>query len=70
MTSNQSQIIEQAKHTYSFLGKAFKKNLKTIENQSKKQIKAIEEHGKQSAKSNTLVGKDNVPTIKGTIMQV
>ena len=33
LPSNQQQIIEQAKLTYSSLGKAFEKQIKTIENQ-------------------------------------
>ena len=36
LPSNQQQIIEQAKFTYSPLGKAFKKQIKTIEDQEKK----------------------------------
>ena len=40
--SNQQQIIEQAKFTYSPLGKAFEKQIKTIEDQVKKQIDALE----------------------------
>ena len=40
---NQQQIIEQAKFTYSSLGKAFKKQTKTIEDQGEKQIKAIQD---------------------------
>ena len=36
LPSNQQQIIEQAKFTYSLLGKAFKKQTKTIEDQGKK----------------------------------
>ena len=40
-------MIEQAKFTYSLLGKAFEKQTKTIEDQGKKQIKATENHGKQ-----------------------
>ena len=40
--SNQQQIIEQAKFTYSHLGKAFEKQTKTIEDQGKKQIKTIQ----------------------------
>ena len=35
LPSNQQQIIEQAKFTYSPLGKAFEKQTKTIENQGK-----------------------------------
>ena len=41
LPSNQQQIIEQTKFTYSSLGKAFEK-LKTIEDQGKKQIDAVE----------------------------
>ena len=41
LPSNQQQIIEQAKFTYSPLGKAFEKQIKTIEDQGEKQIKAI-----------------------------
>ena len=40
LPSNQQQIIEQAKFTYSPLGKAFEKQTKTI----KKQIKAIQDN--------------------------
>ena len=44
--SNQQQIIEKAKFTYSPLGKAFeKKQIKTIEDQGEKQMKAIQEQG-------------------------
>ena len=43
--SNQKQIIEQAKFTYSPLGKAFEKQIKTIEDQGEKQIKAIQDQG-------------------------
>ena len=41
LPSNQQQIIEQAKFTYSPLGKAFEKQIKTVEDQGKKQIDAI-----------------------------
>ena len=36
LPSNQQQIIEQAKFTYSLLGKAFEKQTKTIKDQEKK----------------------------------
>ena len=42
LPSNQQQIIEQAKFTYSPLGRAFEKQIKTIENQGKTQIDALE----------------------------
>ena len=43
LTTNQQQIIQQANFTYSPLGKAFEKQIKTIEDQGKKQVKAIQE---------------------------
>ena len=43
LSSNQQQIIEQAKFTYSPLGKAFEKQIKTNEDQGEKQIKALED---------------------------
>ena len=42
LPSNQQQIIEQAKFTYSPLGKAFEKQIKTIEDQGQKQVEALE----------------------------
>ena len=42
LLSDQKRIIEQAKFTYSPLGKAFEKRIKTIENQAEKQIIALE----------------------------
>ena len=42
LLSNQQQIIEQIKFTYSPLGKAFDKQIKTIEDQGKKQVDALE----------------------------
>ena len=41
LPSNQQQIIEQAKFTYSPLGKAFEKQIKTTDDQGKKQIDAV-----------------------------
>ena len=43
LPSNEQQIIEQAKFTYSPLEKAFEKQIKTIEDQGEKQIKALED---------------------------
>ena len=45
LPSNQQQMIEQAKFTYSPLGKAFEKQIKTIEDQGQEQIKAIQDQG-------------------------
>ena len=44
LPSNQQQIIQQAKFTYSPLGKALEKQIKTIEDQGKKQVKAIQDN--------------------------
>ena len=43
LPSNQQQIIQQAKFTYSPLGKAFEKQIKTIEDQGEKQVKTIQD---------------------------
>ena len=42
LPSNQEQIIEQTKLTYSPLVKAFEKQTKTIEDQGKKQVEVLE----------------------------
>ena len=39
--SNQQQITEQAKFTYSPLGKTFEKQVKTIEDQGQKRVKPL-----------------------------
>ena len=41
LPSNQQQMIEQTKCTYSPLGKDFDKQIKTIEDQGKKQVDAL-----------------------------
>ena len=55
MPSDQSRIIEQAKFSYSPLGKAFEKQIKTIEDQEIKQVEALKalkpEENKQDIKS-------------------
>ena len=42
LPSNQQQIIQHAKFTYSPLGRALEKQRKTIEDQGKKQVVALE----------------------------
>ena len=54
LPSNQQQIIEQTKFTYSPLGKAFDKQIKTIEDQGKKQVDPL----------NTLKSDNNKSEIK------
>ena len=57
LPSNQQQVIEQAKFTYSPLGKAFEKQIKTIEDQGKKQVDAL-----NTLKSNNqLTNEDPIP---------
>ena len=53
LPSNQQQLIEQGKFTYSPLGKAFEKQTKTIKDQGEKQVKAI-----QNNKNNWLILKN------------
>ena len=58
LPSNQTQIIEQAKSTYSPLRKVFEKQTKKIVEQRKKQIKTIEDQrGKQMKALENIVGK-------------
>ena len=45
LPSNEQQIIEQAKFTYSHLERAFEKQIKMIEDQGEKQIKVIQDQG-------------------------
>ena len=52
LPSNKQQIIEQAKFTYSPLGKAFEKQIKSIEDQGEKQIKVIQSNKQQSISDN------------------
>ena len=59
LPSNKQQIIEQAKFTYSPLGKAFEKQTKTIEDQGEKQIKAIQDN-KQLQLTNDYDYKDKL----------
>ena len=42
LPSNQQQIIEQAKFAYSSLGKAFEKQINTIEDKGKQQVEVLE----------------------------
>ena len=57
LPSNQQQIIEQGGFTYSLLGKAFEKQIKTIEDQGKKQVEALS----TLKSSNQLTTEDVIP---------
>ena len=61
LPSNQQQIIEHAKFTYSPLGKAFEKQTKTIEDQGEKQIKAIQNNKKQRANTQEITIQNIIP---------
>ena len=63
LPSNQQQIIEQAKFTYSPLGKAFEKQTKTIEDQGERQIKAIQNQGEIKTIKNYTYDYENTPLI-------
>ena len=61
LPSNQQQIIEQAKFTYSPLGTAFEKQTITIEDQGEKQIKAIQSQGQvKTIKKHTYDNEDTL----------
>ena len=45
LTSNQQQIVEQARFTYSHLVKTFEKQIKTTEGQGENKRKAVEDLG-------------------------
>ena len=57
LPSNQQQIIEQAKFTYSPFGKAFEKQMKMIEDQGEKQVEAL----KNLKSNNKLTTEDEIP---------
>ena len=54
---DQSRVIKQTKFTYSSLGRALGKQIKTIKNQGEKQTKPNEEHVKHLVESNALIKK-------------
>ena len=49
--------MEHAKFTYSPLGKAFEKQIKTIKDQGEKQIKAIQDQGQVKTKNMIMLSK-------------
>ena len=60
LPSNQQQIIQQAKFSYSPLGKAIEKQIKTIKDQGKKQVVALESLKAPGKKLTSI--KDFIPT--------
>ena len=61
LPSNQKQIIEQAKFTYSPLGKVFEKQIKEIEDQDEKQIKGIQSQGQVETIKNYTYDNEDAP---------
>ena len=65
LPSNQKEMIEQAKFTYYSLGKAFEKQIMTIEDQGTKQIKVIQNQGQvKIIKKYTYDDEDDPLTLK------
>ena len=65
LSSSQQQIIEQAKFTYSPLGKAFENQIKTIEDQGEKQTDALKD---LKPKEQTKLIEDNIKILKNFLM--
>ena len=65
LPSNQQQIIEPAKFTYSPLGKAFEKQIKIIEDQGKKQIDALADLKPKEIKPKEIKPKETKPNKYG-----
>ena len=63
LPSNQQQIIEQAKFSYSSLGKAFEKHIKTIKDHGEKQIKAIQDQGQLKTIKKYVYNTEDTPLI-------
>ena len=63
LLSNQQQIIEQAKFTYSPLGKAFEKQIKTIEDQGEKKITVIQDQGQVKTIKKCIYDNEDTPLI-------
>ena len=59
---NQKQIIEQAKFTYFPLGKAFERQIKTIEDQGEEQVEALKDL-KPKERTKAIEGKSNNQSI-------
>ena len=65
LLSNQQQIIEQAKFTYSALGKAFQRQTKTIEDQGKKQVDALADLKPKEIKPKEIKPRETKPNEYG-----
>ena len=63
LPSNQKRMIEQAKFTYYPLGKAFKKQIKIIEDRGEKEIKAIQNQGQVKTIKKYIYNDEDSPFI-------
>ena len=63
LPSNQQQVIEQAKFTYSPLGKDLEKQIKAVEDQGQRQIKTIQNQGEINAIKKYSFDNENTPLI-------
>ena len=74
LSSNQQQIIQQAKFNYSPLGKAIEKQIKTIQHQGEKQVVALEslkEPDKKLTSTNDFISIENLnPEIINEIKRI
>ena len=61
LPSSNQQIIEQARFTYSPLGKAFEKQIGTIKNQGKKQVDALNSLKSDNNKKLEIKNEDIIP---------
>ena len=61
LPSNNQQIIEQARFTYSPLGKAFDKQIKTIKDQGKNQVDALNTLKSDNNKRLKIKNEDIIP---------
>ena len=60
LPSNQQQIIEQAKFTYSPLGKAFEQQIKTIKDQGEKQVEALNNNNNNNNNNKLAIKDENI----------
>ena len=60
LKSDQKKIIQQVKFTYSSLGKAFEKQIKTFEDQGKKQFEALKDLKPKEQKEAIESKSDNI----------
>ena len=66
LPANQQKIIEQTKFTYSPLGEAFEKQIKTIENHAEKQTNEIQDQGQvKTIKKYSSCDDDDTPFVSG-----